>query len=82
MRGRPPKYFTAAERQEARRKASQKYRAKQVKRLADALERIKKLKAELELLRGLNGTRGSESESGSDIPDSSDESTRIEEKLD
>jgi hypothetical protein len=70
MRGRPPIYSTPEERKEARRKASQKYRAKQLRRLEDALLKIKKLQAELDLLKGINGTGGSESESGSDIPDS------------
>jgi hypothetical protein len=70
MRGRPPKYFSEEERQDARRKSSQKYSAKQAKMLDDALKRVEELETELELLRGSNGGNREQSESGSDIPDS------------
>jgi hypothetical protein len=75
MRGRPPKYFTEKEHQEARRQASQKYRARQAKMLQDALERIEELEIELDLLRARNERR-----SDRGIRDSN--SSRIEEKLD
>jgi hypothetical protein len=79
MRGRPPKYLTVEEKQEARRQASRVYRAKKNKAFKAALDRIEELEAEVELLRELNEPRSDRDEP---IPESSDESSEIEEKLD
>jgi hypothetical protein len=82
MRGRPPIYSTPEERKEARRKASQKYRAKQALKLEEALEKIEVLEYECDVLRRRNGggmhyrgdvgtqSENPDSDSGSDIPDS------------